>query len=103
MHFSKTQYQNGRWEMLKFKRLQFSFRGFFLFLGVPIEQHPAVPIADIRWLSELMGNEREQPKSYHCALLDLRRKLFLLSHTPYQWIQGKYIVLCDYYSLITLA
>jgi hypothetical protein len=54
-----------------------------------MEQHPAVPIADVLWLSDFMKHGNQQPVSFHDALLLLRRKLFPFAHDPYKWIEGK--------------
>ena len=59
--------------------------------GNPVNQHPAIPVEDVRWLSEFMNDGPAVP--FTTALTALKRRLFPLNYEPCEWIEGKEIML----------
>ena len=53
---------------------------------MPVKEHDAIPLEDIRWLAEFM-NDSKAP--FVNALSMLRRKHFLFFYDPHPWVAGK--------------
>lgn len=59
--------------------------------GNAVNQHPVIPVEDVRWLSEFMNDRPAVP--FTTALSALKRRLFPLNYEPCEWIERKEIML----------
>lgn len=57
----------------------------FCFTGNVLDPHPAVPIADVRWLNDYIHG---QGVPFEQAVHILKRKLFPFNYDPCSWVEG---------------